>query len=159
MCTQSTNHKLSLMRLAISSSNTSTLPPLIHQPLNLPSILTKNKPHAPTRTMLPKALERVGRMRVPSQTVEIAFEPRQRPRVLPRVVFEVRGAGQPLDARREGGVCLHGRERFFQVLDGFGWCAAGGGDDVAGLVEVGAEEGGFPALDRFLETFLSVLKV
>jgi hypothetical protein len=92
-------------------------------------------------------------MRVPSQTVEVAFEPRQRARVLPRVVFEIRGTGQPLDAWCEGGVCLYGRERFLEVLDCFGWCAASGGDDVAGLVEVGAEEGRFPALDRFLEIF------
>lgn len=39
------------------------------------------------------------------------------------------------------------------MLDGFGWRAPCGGDDVACLVEVRAEEGRFPALDRFLEWF------
>lgn len=36
------------------------------------------------------------------------------------------------------------------MLDGLRRGAAGGGHDVAGLVEVGAEEGRFPAADCFL---------
>lgn len=39
------------------------------------------------------------------------------------------------------------------MLDGFGWRSPGRGDDVACLVEVRAEQGRFPTLDRFLEWF------
>jgi hypothetical protein len=39
------------------------------------------------------------------------------------------------------------------MLDGFVWGSACGGDDVSGLMEVGAEQRRFPALDCFLELF------
>jgi hypothetical protein len=39
------------------------------------------------------------------------------------------------------------------MLDGFVWRPSGGGNDVPGLMEVGAEQRRFPALDCFLELF------
>jgi hypothetical protein len=39
------------------------------------------------------------------------------------------------------------------MLHGFVWRSTGGGDDVPGLMEVGAEQRRFPALDCLLELF------
>jgi hypothetical protein len=136
---QCTNHQVCQVRLAVCGSDAGALPTLIHQFLDLASLLAQNKTDASTGAVLPKTFERVCGVCVSGQAIEVTLEPAQGTGILPGVVFEVCSTRESLDAWCEGRVCLYRQQRFLQMINRLGWCPTSCGDNVTRLVEVWAK--------------------